>query len=777
MEAEIKRLALVDFILPKIENKTFVLLRNIFLVLSFTLLTAISAQLKIEIGPVPITGQTFAVLLCGALLGAKRGFLSQFFYLLGGLAGIPWFACGGGISFLVSPSFGYIIGFVLAAFVVGFLCERGFDRRITTAILAMLVGNILIYVSGLLWLARFVGWGKVLAFGLYPFIIGDILKLLLAASILPLGWRLLKRKYSVLFLILFLICTHQSAFSSEEPFYTLEEVKVVSPAKGADLEKISQEVKVVKKEELSEFGLEKVFSALELKERGTFGVQADLSIRGTSFEQNLVVLEGIRISDPQTGHHLMNLPLEEDILESLEILSGGASAIYGPGGFGGAINFNLEPSTKGYKILAEYGSYDYQHIFGNFGFSVFEFPFNLVFSQKKSNGFIWNRDFDIRTFNLYSKDDKKTIFYGFQEKDFGARNFYTTKWNTEWESTKTHLFLVKKNMYKNDWFLEPTLLYRINYDLYLLDRKNPDFYKNTHKSQVFRLNFPLRYERTYIDYLLGVEVSYETLESSRLGDHLRQSTGFYFWLYPKISLRFFPSFGIRYDVITQNKDIFSYNFGFAYLLKDDLKLRSSFNFSYRIPSFTEFYYDSPTIKGNPSLSPEKAYNISVGFDYYKNKINFSGTAFYRYGKDIIDWIKKENIIQAQNIETLKTIGFTLDSNMIFKNFRPFISYTYLNQIAENLPSARYSGSYLRHNFILGVIYNLPWDWEFFGSLNYREYYKRDKVFLVDLKIKKKFDKNITYSFWIKNLLDEDYKEIGEVKAPPQWIGTNLEIRF
>jgi iron complex outermembrane receptor protein len=580
----------------------------------------------------------------------------------------------------------------------------------------------------------------------------------------------------LLLLILIFISFCQSAFSFEEPVYTLEEVKVVSPAKGADLEKISQEVKVIKKEELSEFGLE-VFSALELKERGTFGVQADLSIRGTSFEQNLVVLEGIRISDPQTGHYLMNLPFEEDILESLEILSGGASAIYGPGGFGGAINFNLEPSTKGFKILAEYGSYDYQHIFGNFGFSVFEFPFNLVFSQKKSNGFVWNRDFDIRTFNLYSKDDKKTLFYGFQEKDFGARNFYITKYDTEWESTKTHIFLVKKNIYKNNWFLEPTLLYRINYDLYLLDRKNPDFYKNTHKSQVFRLNFPLRYEKTFADYFFGVEVSYETLESSRLGDHLRQSTGFYFWLYPKISLRFFPSFGIRYDVITQNKDIFSYNFGFAYLLKEDLKLRSSFSFSYRIPSFTEFYYDSPTIKGNPSLSPEKAYNISVGFDYYKNKINFSGTAFYRYGKDIIDWIKKEDIIQAQNIETLKTIGFILDSNMIFKNFRPFISYTYLNQIAENLPSTRYSGSYLRHNFILGIIYNLPWDWEFFGSLNYREYYKRDRVFLVDLKIKKKFDKNLIYSFWIKNLLDEDYKEIGEVKAPPQWIGTNLEIRF
>jgi biotin transporter BioY len=193
MKMEVKKLTLIDAILPKVENKTLALVKDSLLVLSFTLLTAISAKLKIEIGPVPITGQTFAVLLSGALLGAKRGALSQFFYLFGGLAGILWFSRGGGIAYLMSPTFGYIIGFVLAAFLVGFLCERGFDRKIESAILAMLLGNILIYFPGLLWLAKFVGWEKVLAVGLYPFIIGDTIKLLLAGSILSLGWKLIKK--------------------------------------------------------------------------------------------------------------------------------------------------------------------------------------------------------------------------------------------------------------------------------------------------------------------------------------------------------------------------------------------------------------------------------------------------------------------------------------------------------------------------------------------------------------------------------------------------------
>jgi biotin transporter BioY len=190
---EAKKLTLIDAILPKIENKTLALLKDILLVFSFTLLTAISAKFKIEIGTVPITAQTFAVLLSGALLGSKRGSLSQFFYLIGGLAGIPWFARGGGIAYLMSPTFGYIIGFVLASFFVGFLCERGFDRKIESAILAMLLGNVLIYLPGLFWLAKFVGFEKVLVVGFYPFILGDAIKLFLASLILPTAWKFIKR--------------------------------------------------------------------------------------------------------------------------------------------------------------------------------------------------------------------------------------------------------------------------------------------------------------------------------------------------------------------------------------------------------------------------------------------------------------------------------------------------------------------------------------------------------------------------------------------------------
>ena len=166
------------------------------LVTGFACLTAICAQVSFWIGLVPISGQTFAVLLSGALLGSRRGALSQLSYLAIGATGIPfWFAFGGapGVARLIGPTGGYLFGFVAAAFVVGWLAERGWDRRVWTAVLAMLAGSVIMYIFALSWLTHFIPSGTLLQVGLYPFVIGDLLRILLAALVLPSGWLLLRR--------------------------------------------------------------------------------------------------------------------------------------------------------------------------------------------------------------------------------------------------------------------------------------------------------------------------------------------------------------------------------------------------------------------------------------------------------------------------------------------------------------------------------------------------------------------------------------------------------
>ena len=170
------------------------ILREAALVLGGSLLIGLAAQLQILLpfSPVPITAQTFAVLLIAALFGSKRGLATVITYLMYGAIGLPVFAGGTfGIMRLVGPTAGYLAGFLAAAYVVGSLSERGWDRKPWTAAASMIIGNVIIYAVGIIWLSRFVGWESVLRTGFLPFLPGDAFKIVLATALLPSGWTLL----------------------------------------------------------------------------------------------------------------------------------------------------------------------------------------------------------------------------------------------------------------------------------------------------------------------------------------------------------------------------------------------------------------------------------------------------------------------------------------------------------------------------------------------------------------------------------------------------------
>lgn len=182
-----------DLLRPAVRRSAWVY--DAALVLAGSWLIALSAQVAVPLpfSPVPVTGQTAAVLLVGALLGSRRGSLAVLVYIAQGAAGLPVFAGGAfGLSRVLGPTGGYLLGFVAAAFLVGLLAERGWDRRPLTTAAAMTLGNIVIYTVGALWLAVFVGGlRQALAVGVVPFLPGDLLKIAVAAILLPAGWKLL----------------------------------------------------------------------------------------------------------------------------------------------------------------------------------------------------------------------------------------------------------------------------------------------------------------------------------------------------------------------------------------------------------------------------------------------------------------------------------------------------------------------------------------------------------------------------------------------------------
>jgi biotin transport system substrate-specific component len=173
--------------------------RSVSVAVVFSLLTALAAQIVIPIGPVPITGSTFAVLLTGALLGSRLGAMAMIIYLVEGTLGLPFFyGWSGGIAHLFGPTGGYLVAFPAAAFITGAFAENGWDKRFITAVAAMAVGSVVILLAGWAWFSVLMHTSLLTAFkvGVVPHLIGDVIKILLAAAVLPTGWALLKRKAS-----------------------------------------------------------------------------------------------------------------------------------------------------------------------------------------------------------------------------------------------------------------------------------------------------------------------------------------------------------------------------------------------------------------------------------------------------------------------------------------------------------------------------------------------------------------------------------------------------
>ena len=169
--------------------------RSVGLALTFSLLIAASAQVKIPTWPVPITGQTFAVLLTGALLGSRLGAAAVIAYLIEGATGLPFFqGFNGGLQYLTGQTTGYLIAFPAAAYITGAFAENGWDKRFWSAAVAMAVGSLVILLCGWAWLSQFMAPAVAFQAGVVKFIVGDVVKIALAAAALPLGWKLLKKK-------------------------------------------------------------------------------------------------------------------------------------------------------------------------------------------------------------------------------------------------------------------------------------------------------------------------------------------------------------------------------------------------------------------------------------------------------------------------------------------------------------------------------------------------------------------------------------------------------
>jgi vitamin B12 transporter len=611
----------------------------------------------------------------------------------------------------------------------------------------------------------------------------------------------------------------------------IQDVKVSAyktPVSFADAARV---INMASSEEISEAPLTSVQDALksimnvDLRERGVYGVQADLNIRGGSFEQNVVLINGVKMTDPQTGHFQMNLPIDLMDVDRIELLRGGSSSLYGNNAFSGAVNFitgnDNENHIRAGIIAGEYGLFS-----GNLSASVSSRNFKNYFSisKKVSDGYVKNTDFDILNLfykgKLITKAGQLQMQAGFLDKSFGAFNFYTPRFPDQYEQNKTWMANLKF-FSEGSVKTSPSIYWRRNFDRFELFRYEPASWytnHNFHITDVYGAEMNGQISTGVGKLGFGVDWNTEEILSNVLGDVLDNekdipgvdSTKFsHGKTRQNLNLSFqerikFGKFSALVHLLTNYNTMFDWNFypglDLSFSVNQELKLIASANWSGRVPSYTELYYSGGDSEGNPDLMAEKATSFEIGGKYFSKAFIIQSSVFYRKGENIIDWIRadvSENW-KSQNLTSINTIGVDFlakfDLKKRFSEQFPInfilLNYTYLDMdLNSGEVYSRYVLDYLRHNatFTLNhrIIKRLTANWQFnfqYRNGNYTPYSLENSsweapkaykpLYLLDLKLNYKLEQ-FTIFAQVKNLFDTKNQNIENVFLPGRWISGGL----
>ncbi len=411
------------------------------------------------------------------------------------------------------------------------------------------------------------------------------------------------------------------------------------------------------------FALLGLDAALDLQERAPGGFQADMSIRGASFGQTLVLLNGMRVSDVQTGHFNLDLPIPLEALSGVEVLKGSGSTLYGSDAIGGVVNARTEPrEAPTFRILTGMGNFgvNQQHAIADFGGP--RLSEELAFARDFSSGFAYDRDYRNLALSsltaLNSRLGATTVLLAYSDRPYGANLFYGNY--PSWERTKTWFASVHQNLGAKT---EASFGFRRHTDLFVLFRYAPQIYTNRHLADSWQGSLR-RHENLAHHAILsyGAEGLSEAINSTNLGIHDRTRGSAYAIYDLRFAKRFSFSAGLREEFYKSggtDSVATSPSISGAAWLDSHFKLRASVSRAFRLPSFTDLYYSDPANLGNPNLKAETATNYEGGLDMYvSRKIHGSASLFHRRDSNDIDYIRADanSKWQAMNFDKLHFTG-------------------------------------------------------------------------------------------------------------------------
>jgi vitamin B12 transporter len=607
-------------------------------------------------------------------------------------------------------------------------------------------------------------------------------------------YRKIKRCNNLLLIIfIFFVCVRK--INSQVKNYQLDEIIVTASKAPISISDLTRDVIVINKDEIKSLPVNSVedilqyYGGVDLRQRGINGVQADVSIRGGNSEETLILIDGIKITDPQTSHHNLNLPFSLDNIQRIEILKGQGSRIFGPNAFSGVINFITKKGNNN-SIFAKISGGENNYFDGEVSgsYSV-DFINNYIsFSKTKTDGYRHNTNFDRINFSYNSSikagEGRVNLFFGYDDNKFGANGFYSVKYPNQWEHTTTK-FLNAGAEFGNEIFsISPKIYWRRNDDNYLLNYEDPGFYQNIHRTNVIGGELQTSLTTKFGITSLGGEYVKDKIESTNLGDHDRNKKGIY--LEEKISP--LENFTVITGAFLYNYSGLGWKFwpglDAGYSFSNNLRIFGSVGKAFRIPDFTELYYSSPASVGNQSLNPEETLNYEAGLNYLSNQFSAKFSLFRKEGKNLVDWVRTNpnDPWMAMNIAKLNTSGFEINFSFMpdFKNFPIYkigVDYTFLDSDRkEETFESEYLLDYLRNQ----LVFNLENYW-WFGIRQSWFFRYEDRLtfkdhFVLDTQISKELG---NFEVFIKatNLFNKSYQQVSGVPLPGRWIISGIKFRM
>ncbi len=593
-------------------------------------------------------------------------------------------------------------------------------------------------------------------------------------------------------------------------------------------------VQIIDKKDISQLPVKTLSEILDyivsadIRQRGFNNVQADISLRGGNYEQTLVMINGIPVNDPQTGHHNLNIPIHVNLIERIEVLTGGDARRYGANAFAGAINIVTKEMSSN-KINTTITGGDFKYFSGEINGNVKTKDIQHLFSlaHQQSDGYRPNTDFNNSqlTWQMTYKTEHSITqsIASLENKAFGAQSFYTPKFPNQYEQTKALFSSISHKQYGEKVIWTTQLFYRQHHDRFELFRHDlpadqiPGWYKhpNYHMTRTAGGQTFATFNHRLGKTTTGADLRYEHIFSNVLGESMNdtikapfEKDGFFTkkaekyvssvfidheYSYKKIIL----SGGLMATYLSTNHFFIYPGIDFGFNLHEHWKYFASANRSVRMPTYTELYYKDAANEGNIYLKPEEANNIETGIKFQNKLWNVQMAIFYRNGINIIDWVRLSATDKwhSENISTVNTMGGEL---LIYyfnheKYLPDFIhniqaGYTHIN-IEKQTGNyfSKYALDVLRHKFFISNTYTydkLSFTWKLlyhermgtyteFPSGNeayYKPYVTIDASIYYQLK-------NVNLFINGTNLLNTYYYDIANIPMPGRWVrgGLNLSL--